>query len=246
MSYAIGYIRVSTEGQADKFGIDAQKRIIFDYASMNGYDIVDFYVDVISGVKDDRPEFNKIAYDDVLDEKIDTIIVAKMDRLARDINVYFYYKMLLRKKEIKLVSANEDFGQFGQFAPMLESFIICVADMERKNITLRTMSGRKLKASKGGFAGGKPPYGYKNHDKQLIIDEYEANGVRMIFDLRKQGFTIRNIVNKLYEKGYKNNKGNPFSTSRVKLILDSEKLYRGYYKWGDSEWIKGEHEPILY
>ena len=63
MKNAIGYIRVSTEeqGSDDKYGIDTQKQAIHAYASANGYGISDWCIDKISGVKDNRPEFDKIA-----------------------------------------------------------------------------------------------------------------------------------------------------------------------------------------
>ena len=59
---AIGYIRVSTEQQAgdDKYGIDVQKQAILLYANENGYNIVDWKIDEISGAKDDRPMLNEI------------------------------------------------------------------------------------------------------------------------------------------------------------------------------------------
>ena len=58
---AIGYIRVSTERQADddKFGIEVQKQAILLYANDNGYNIVDWKIDEISGAKDDRPAIMK-------------------------------------------------------------------------------------------------------------------------------------------------------------------------------------------
>ena len=58
---AIGYIRVSTERQADddKYGIEVQKQAILLYANDNGYNIVDWKVDEISGAKDDRPGLNE-------------------------------------------------------------------------------------------------------------------------------------------------------------------------------------------
>lgn len=63
---AIGYIRVSTKEQAedDKFGIDVQRKEILSYADENGYCIVDWKIDEMSGAKDDRPALNEILYGD--------------------------------------------------------------------------------------------------------------------------------------------------------------------------------------
>ena len=64
MKNAIGYVRVSTEEQFsdDKYGIDTQKEFIMTYANENDYRIVHWCVDIISGVKDNREELDKILY----------------------------------------------------------------------------------------------------------------------------------------------------------------------------------------
>ena len=127
---AIGYLRVSTEGQVgeDKFGLDSQKEQIEKYAKAHDITIVEWFKDEgISGVTEHRPAFDRIIFGDITNPPYEAVIVAKNDRIARDINVYFYYKMMLRKKDINLISVSEDFGQFGVFSNMLEAFTLCVA-----------------------------------------------------------------------------------------------------------------------
>ena len=96
---AVGYIRCSTQGQMleDKFGVDAQKMQILEYCAKNNYSITQWYVDgAVSGVKEERPELNKILFEEtVTNPPTTTVIVAKSDRIARDINLYFYYRFLL-------------------------------------------------------------------------------------------------------------------------------------------------------
>lgn len=64
MKQAIGYVRVSTEEQSadDKYGIEVQKQAILSYSQENGYEIVCWLTDTISGAKDNRPELDKILY----------------------------------------------------------------------------------------------------------------------------------------------------------------------------------------
>ena len=182
----VGYLRVSTDGQVDKYGLDAQKKDIMVYCAKNNMYVCKWYIDKgISGVKDDRPEFNKILYGDIENPPVEAVIVAKNDRVARDINVYFYFKMLLKKKDIELISVSEDFGGYGTMAHFLEAFTMCVAEMERENIKNRTMAGREVKAKRGGFAGGRTPFGYKVVDKELVIDKAAAEIVKKVFLLRE-------------------------------------------------------------
>lgn len=251
MKNVVAYCRVSTDGQVgeDKFGIEAQKEQIMEYCSRNDMQISAWYIDEgVSGAKEERPEFDKILFSDgeVENPPVEAVVVAKSDRVARDINIYYYYKMLLRKKDVQLISISEDFGQFGVFSNMLEAFTLCVAEMERQNITKRTSSGRAVKASKGGYSGGRPPYGYKSQNGVLTVIDDEADVVREIFAMKNGGATYKQIVEKLNEEGRRSRSGSAWAISTLQVILGNEKLYRGFYRYGKTEdWVKGQHKAIL-
>lgn len=244
----IAYVRVSTDGQVgeDKFGLERQEEIIKDYCQKNGMEIVRWFRDEGESGAKERPGFDEIVYGDVSNPPYEAVVVAKTDRVARDINVYYYYKMMLMKKDVKLISIAEDFGQFGVFANMLEAFTLCVAEMERDNITKRTSGGRKIKASKGGYSGGRAPMGYKVQNGELVINEEEAKAVRRIFELRDSGVVLLEIVDTLNREGYLTRAGKKFLISTVQGVLNNRKTYEGYYHYGqDGDWVKGQHEAIL-
>lgn len=245
---AVGYIRVSTDNQAhdDKFGIESQRSMIKEYADRNGYTIKEWFMDEgVSGVVEDRPAgFNRILYS-VENPPYTHVLVAKNDRVARDINVYFYYKMLLAKKDITLVSISEDFGQFGAFSSILEAFTLCVAEMERNNITNRTSTGRNIKAQKGEYSGGSQPFGYAVQNGQLVPHPVNAEYAVEIFNMREQGHTMQEIADYLNDSGIQTNRGKKFRTSTIQAILANEPTYRGYYKYGKMDWVRGNHEPLI-
>ena len=54
---AIGYIRVSTNEQLDKYGVEAQKSAIQKYADEHGYEVERFLIDSVSGVAEERREW---------------------------------------------------------------------------------------------------------------------------------------------------------------------------------------------
>lgn len=248
MINVIGYIRVSTEGQVgeDKFGLEVQKQQIEEYAAAHDMTIVKWFRDEGESGAKERPGFDEIIYGDVANPPYEAVIVAKSDRVARDINVYYYYKMMLLKKDVKLISISEDFEAFGVFAPMLEAFTLCVADMERNNINKRTSAGRKVKAAQGGYSGGRAPMGYKVQDKMLVINPEEAPTVLRVFELRESGSVMTEIVDTLNKEGFKTRNGKPFVISTVQSILNNRKTYEGYYRYGkNGEWVKGQHKPLL-
>lgn len=248
MINVIGYIRVSTDGQCgeDKHGLAVQEQQIKEYAAENGMEIVRWFKDEGESGAKERPGFDEIIYGEVTNPPYEAVIVAKSDRVARDINVYYYYKMMLMKKNVKLISIAEDFAQFGVFAPMLEAFTLCVANMERDNINKRTSAGRKVKAADGGYSGGRAPMGYKVERHALVVNEEEAKAVRRIFELRDAGVVMLDIVATLNREGYKTRNGKEFLISTVQSILGNRKTYEGWYRYGkDGEWVKGQHEAIL-
>ena len=250
---AIGYVRVSTEGQAedDRYGVDAQQTKIREYAEKHGYIIVAWFQDEMSGASDERPEWNKILYGEgITNPPFEAVIAYKSDRIARDTKLYFYYLYVLEKRNIKLISTQEEFPE-GEFANIYRALMLFVAEQERKNIALRTGAGRKLKASAGGYSGGRAPFGYYIKDGQMIVDAEEAEIVQLIFKKRDEGLRMLHIAEWLNDNGYKSRSGGKFYTSHIKTILENENTYRGMYRYGkgkegkDVPWVKGVHEAIL-
>lgn len=247
MKQAIGYVRVSTEEQSsdEKFGIDVQKQAIENYAKENGYKIAEWCIDTISGAKDNRPELDKILY---ASEKLpahEAVIVFKNDRVARDTKLYFYYFYTLEKQNVKLLSTEEHFAEGDEFANIYKSLLMFVAEQERRNIALRTSKGRNIKAKCGGYSGGNKPYGYTVKDGQLVIDTREKEIVLEIFKQYSNGETLQDICDKLFDEGYKTRKGKRFQSSTLRGILANKRFYEGEYKYGDMDYVKGVHEPIL-
>lgn len=248
MKKAIAYIRVSTQEQGadDRYGVEAQKKEIMKYAEANGYEIVDVLVDKISGVKENRPQWDRI----ILDEKVanppyEAVIVFKSDRVARDIKLYFYFLYKLEMKGVKLVSTQENFEEGDALANVYRSLMIFVAEQERANIALRTSKGRAIKATRGGYAGGRPPLGYKVVDNELVIDEDEAEIVKTIFAMKADNCSFCFIANALNKQGIKTKTGKEWTMAHIYYICKNHKFYEGYYKYGNKEWVKGVHQPIL-
>lgn len=241
---AVGYIRVSTQGQADKFGEEAQRNAIEMYALENHYIITKWYYDEVTGVSDDRPSFNELLAESC-NPPTEAVIVFKSDRIARDMKLYYYYLYQLERRNVRLISINEDFGD-SEFSGIYRALTLFFAEQERKNIALRTKGGRKVKAKKGEYAGGREPFGYRSVDGCLTAVPLEREIVVYIFKRRLEGASMNGIATELQNCGYTNRSGGVIGFSNVRSICRNVKLYKGYYKYGkDSQWIKGTHEPFL-
>lgn len=250
MKRAVAYCRVSTDGQVgeEKFGIASQKSLIQQYCEKNGIEITDWFIDEgISGAKERRPAFDKILNGEVTNPPVDYVIVAKTDRISRDINLYYAYKNMLAKLNLEILSVSEDWSAQDRLTAMiLENFLAMAATVERESIRVRTSGGRKQKAKQGGYSGGRAPMGYKVQEGGLVINPEEAEIVRFIFAHKQAGDTMLGTMNALNEAGYKTRGGKEFVISTVQSIWNNERTYRGEYRYGkDGDWVKGKHEPIL-
>ena len=247
---AIGYIRVSTDNQAEQgFGKIEQKEQILEYAYENGYKIIDWIEDLgYSGADENRPGLQRII-NDIENPPYEAVIAAATDRFARDMKLYFWVEVELtkRNKPIQLVSAKEDFGMLDRdTADFMKGFVAFAAQMERRAITRRTRGGRKIKARQGGYAGGRPPFGYRVQDGELVPDPTEAPILRKIFHLNDDlNMTYKKIAQTLNDEGHKTRGGCKFLLTSVARIIQNRKTYEGYYKYGDMDWVKGRHEPLI-
>lgn len=138
----------------------------------------------------------------------------------------------------------EEYGKFylaylaedGQAEEMI-SVLSAVAEIERENILVQTMEGRRQKAREGKWNGGFAPYGYKLVDGHLQIAEEEAEVIRIIYDkyIHTTMGTAR-IANWLNEHGYSkvcrhNNKREAFTGSFLIGVLDNP-VYCGKLAYG--------------
>lgn len=248
MKKCVAYLRVSTENQVgeDKYGLDVQRKDIEVYAAKNDITIVDWFIEEgVSGGKLDRPELNRLLNGEVTNPPVEAVIVAKTDRLSRDIQMYYYIKLSLAKKNLELLSVQEDWGSYGMMSGMLEAMVVAFAEFERQMITTRTSNGRKAKAKTGGYAGGKAPLGYLVDDGKLVVDNETAEIVRGIFIGRENGQTYAQLSQELNNLGITTRTGSKWYPAQVGYIIKNKPLYEGMYKYSDDEWVQGVHESIL-
>lgn len=268
----IGYIRVSTETQVKNGqGLDIQRDEIIKYCKENNLNLVDIYVDAgISGSNsiDERDGLsdlliecqnrNKHIIDKNYSQKelneifskpnnyISSIIVQKMDRLARDTYVYLWVENKLREMGVEVISINEEMFCNSNTDPVMQALkemVIVFAKMEKGIIANRMSKGRNKKASQGKKPCGKLPYGYDyNSDKDIVINPDEAKVVNKIFKLASQNISCTNIATKLNKNGLTTKRGKPWSRQSIKVIIDND-FYISILTY--KEKIQGNHPSII-
>ncbi|OAH41039.1 resolvase [Methylorubrum populi] len=254
---AVGYLRVSTEEQAATgHGLDTQEKAVRAFAESQGYELVEVLTDAgVSGATKpaERPAFGRVV---ALAEAgaLDVLLVAKIDRLSRDIrHAMTTVSDLAEQHEVAFRSVTESVIDTSN--PMGRTFFAIFAGMaenERFVIRDRTAGGRVAKAGKGGFAGGKAPYGYeKDLQGGLRVVEDQAKVVRRIYRERRQRRTLQAIAGGLNADRIPSPSGGEWQVSSVSYLLDNPK-YRGaveyLFRWNGAETHvlqPGSHEAIV-
>ncbi|WP_270913825.1 hypothetical protein [Allofournierella sp. CML151] len=132
---------------------------------------------------------------------------------------------------------------------LLSDILVALDSYEVGEIRAKMQRGRRAKAEKGGYAGGRVPFGYscQRHTKQLIINESEAKAVRELFLLAVShpDMTYREMAAILAAHGHTGRNGKPFSVSLAYNILQRADFYLfGRYSYAGIEVI-GRHPPLF-
>lgn len=241
-SRAAGYIRVSTEEQAEKgHGLEAQERAIRAFAESQGYELVRMVADpAVSGATPpaERPGFGQLL-DLAGAGEISILLVWKFDRLARQIVYSVVTANALAERGVAVRSVTEPIDTATPMGRTIFAVLAGMAEQERQAITERTWHGRREKASLGGFAGGPAPYGYrKNLQGGLAVDPGEALVVLWIFGLAAERVALAEIARRLNAAGYTTRRGRPWRHGMIAYMLDNPK-YRGdveyLFRWAGAE-----------
>lgn len=238
MKTAVAYARFSSAMQREE-SIDAQLRAITDYCAKNDIALIGHYIDMAqSATTDDRPEFQRMIAESA-ERDYDYIIVHKLDRFARNRYDSAIYSKKIEDNGKRLLSVLEKFGD-GPEAVIFRSIIEGFNEYYSKNLGRETRKGHRENAYKALFNGGTPPLGYDiDEGNQYIINEYEAEAVRLIFSMYIDGYSYLEIIDRLNNLGYRTKKGGLFKKTSLTEILRQEK-YIGRYVFGKTDYRPGE------
>ncbi|KPU43470.1 transposon gamma-delta resolvase [Oxobacter pfennigii] len=247
------YTRVSTEMQVDGYSLDAQKEEIKEYTQYKKMTIVDEYSDVGSGknVKG-RPDFLRMI-NDIKEgkDKVDFVLVFKLSRFGRNAADVLGTLQIIQDYGVNLISVADNIDSSQDGGKLMISVLSAVSEIERENILVQTMEGRKQKAREGKWNGGFAPYGYKLENGELVIAKDEVKVVEVIYDkFTSTNMGINAVASYLNNNGYKKKKRqngtlDAFSASFVKAVIDNP-VYCGKLAYGrrKNEKIQGERNQF--
>ncbi len=260
------YLRLSDE-DGDKTESDSirnQRALIQDFVNQKSdLAVAEEYVDDgYSGTTFDRPGFQKMMMD-IQTGKVNCIIVKDLSRFGRNyIEAGRYLEKIFPALGVRFIAVNDHIDTTNA-AKDTEQIIIpfknLINDAYCRDISIKVRSQLEIKRKNGKFTGSFAGYGYKkdpNDKNHLIIDEYAAEIVKQIFEMKLHGCSMEQIAGSLDEAGvltpmeYKRSCGHNFnsgfrsgadpkwSVTTVRRILKNE-LYVGAI-------VQGKNRKINY
>ena len=206
---AVGYVRVSTTEQVNEgVSLNNQKAKIMAYAEVRDFELIDIIEDAgISAKNLNRPGVQKVL-DMVKSKEVDSVIVFKLDRMFRNTIDALETTKQFDKQCVSFHSIQESLDTKSAMGKFFFTIMAGVAEMERNLIGERTTAALAYKRSNGEKTGGDIPFGYNvTADGHLVINENEQKAIRLIFRLKRKGYSLRSICRELEKEGHKTKTG---------------------------------------
>ncbi|MBD2359365.1 recombinase family protein [Tolypothrix sp. FACHB-123] len=216
----VGYVRVSSESQAENTSLTEQRQKIESYCYAFGHELLQIFEEVGSGKNTThRPQFQSALK--LVSEQADGIIAAKLDRLARNTrDVLALVDDVLQPQRKALILLDLQVDTTTPQGYMILTVMSAVAKLERDIINERTQGGRRAKADNGGYAYGAPAFGQKAVDGELIPDLEELDAIEAIRKHHKSGKSFGAISQWMNMNGYKTKLGRQWHPNSVKRVVD--------------------------
>jgi len=237
------YLRVSTGRQAESdLSIPDQRRQALAFCKARGWTVAAEFVDAgLSGTDDNRPQLQRLL--DIATDggaPFDVVVVHSFSRFARDHFALEYHVRRLRKAGVRLVSMTQDLGD-DPMSVMVRQVFALFDEYQSKETAKHVLRAMQENARQGFWNGATSPFGYgviaaeqrgAKTKKRLAIDPVEAETVRLIFRLVREGdgtsgpMGVRATAFWLNERGYRTRRGARWGVGPLhKLITNT--VYKG-------------------
>jgi len=235
------YTRKSCEDglEQDFNSLHAQRESAANYIksqSSEGWEIIPIHYDDggYSGGNTNRPALKNLL-SDIEKQRIDIVVVYKVDRLSRSLTDFSKLIEVFDKHKTSFVSVTQQFNTTNSMGRLTLNMLLSFAQFEREVTSERIRDKIAASKKKGIWMGGNVPLGYKVKDRKLITNPEEKKIVQSIYqDYSTGSYTVEQITDKYSNKNNKLTKGkvshilkNPYYIGKVPF---KGNLYNGEHK----------------
>lgn len=219
MKKYVPYLRVSTQKQKKSgLGLDAQRAIIEHYTAIDKAEIAREFLETESGKETENRPVLKAAIE-YCNQQGYTLVVAKLDRLSRDVEHIFKIQKQLgeRFKSCDLPSTDS----------LTLSIFAGLAQREREIISIRTKQALKAKKEKGAKLGKPENFSIEGRragatSRREAAEQNPTNkrALLLITHCREKGLSFSQIARELNANGFLTVRGKPYQKATVKILYD--------------------------
>jgi DNA invertase Pin-like site-specific DNA recombinase len=224
MKKAYCYLRVSSQNQIDGYGFDRQEEAIRAYAIKTGYEVVGvFKEEGVSGAADEthRPAFEAMLTE-ILKDGVKTVLIERLDRLARDLLIQLTMLAFLERKGVELIDVGTGMNVIEAMKddPMKKALIqiqASFAELEKSLIVRRLRAGREKARMERGKCEGAPGYGETDGEKRVVTR------MKLMRRRKKGGFrgmTYQQVAETLNAEGIEAKRGGRWTKSQVYQVVN--------------------------
>ena len=224
--------------------------------SFNGWEYYKTFEDGgISGGTMDRPGLQALL-EEIRERNIQVVVVYKVDRLSR--SIFDFHKMMqeFAKYECNFVSITQSFDTSNSMGKLTLNMLLSFAQFEREVSAERVRDKIAASKAKGLWMGGTPPLGYNANERQLSVNEGEAQLVRLIFQKYIETENMFAVAEYLNAQGIRTKKwvarrskrehgGGQFYKSNVQRILTNPLYIGKIAHYAQNKVYEGKHQGIV-
>jgi site-specific DNA recombinase len=228
--------------------LDAQRDFCEEYIKNqqhNGWEVLPKHYDDggYSGKNMKRPAMKELIKD-IENGEIDVLVAYKVDRLSRSLLDFANFSLFLEEHHVSFVLVTQQIDTTTTMGRMQINLLMTFAQYEREMCSDRIKDKVAIMKQRGMWTGGHRPYGYDIKDRQLFVNEEEAEGVRELFRLYPKMGSTRLVAHALNEKDFRYNNGTGKWDAKIVYRLLQSKLYLGTITHRNKDY-EGQHEAII-
>jgi len=221
----IGYVRVSTELQAEQgVSLEAQTAKIKAMATVQSVELAEIITDGGESAKSlNRPGMQRLL-DLIREGEVETVIITKLDRLTRSVKDLAELLECFERNNVSLVSVAESLDTKTAAGRLVLNIMMSVSQWEREAIGERTTDAMQhLKRSKSVYSP--VPFGYLRINDRLVESPEEIKVVDQIRKLRSEGVSFARIADTLNESKIPTKNNGKWHAASVRYIAMND-LYQ--------------------
>jgi len=217
----LGYIRVSTEEQANEgMSLSFQRRKIEAYCELHDLILLDLLEDAgLSGRDNTRPAYQQLLQR-ITDPDVSGVIVYRLDRLTRSFGELGVMLETFKKHNASIYSVMENVDASTAIGRFVIGLLGLLANLEVDVLGERVAAGME-EAKRQGLHVGSTPLGYKRSEQkgELLVDEKEGEIIQRIHHLRtSEQMSFRRIAEVLNHEGHPTKRGGRWGSETVRLV----------------------------